>query len=302
LYHASLTRFRWLVAKNRQEEARKVLVKFHAGGDESSPLVDFEMKEFEENIRIEAQINSQTSYIDLVRTAANRRRTIIAIIVGVFAQWNGVGVVSYYLTLVLNTVGITAVSQQALINGLLQLFNWFAAVLAGALMVDRLGRRTLFLVSTAGMLASYIIWTGLTSYFTRTLNQTAGNAVVAFIFIYYFFYDIAWTPLLQAYPVEIFPYTLRGRGLTVTLASTYGALIVGQFVNPIAMKAIGWQYYIVFCCLLGALFAMVWFLFPETKGHTLEEIAEVFDGKKHSPVDEKVESGSVEHKEESEKT
>ncbi len=92
--------------------------------------------------------------------------------------------------------------------------------------------------------------------------------------------------------MEIFPCTLRGRGLTVTLASTYIALIVGQFVNPIAIKAIEWQYYIVFCCLLGALFVMVWSIFPETKDHTLEEIA-VFDGKKHSPTEKTKDGHSV---------
>ncbi|OBT59107.1 hypothetical protein VE04_00712 [Pseudogymnoascus sp. 24MN13] len=274
----------WLIAKHRHEEARKILVKYHGGGDESSPLVDYEMNEIEENIRLEASINSQTTYFDLIRTAPNRRRTLIAVITGIGSQWNGVGVVSYYLTLVLNTIGITSVASQALINGLLQVFNWIAAVLAGALMVDRIGRRTLFLISTTGMLVSYVCWTILTSVFARTLNQQAGNAVLAFIFIYYFFYDIAWTPLFQAYPVEIFPYTLRGRGLTVALASGYISLIIGQFCNPIAMKSIGWKYYIFFCALLAVLLSLIWFLFPETKGHTLEEIAEIFDGKKDEPA------------------
>ncbi|KFY82133.1 hypothetical protein V500_10802 [Pseudogymnoascus sp. VKM F-4518 (FW-2643)] len=277
---------RWLVAKKRIEEAREVLTKHHAGGDVTSLLVEFELKEIEESIAFEELVVSESSYMDLIRTPANRKRTFIAFVVGFGAQWNGGGVISYYLTLVLNTIGITSVASQALINGLLQIFNWFASVLAGALMVDRLGRRTLFLWSVGGMLVSYIIWTALSSYFNRTLDQNAGNAVVAFIFIYYFFYDIAWNPLLQAYPVEIFPYSLRGRGLTVTLGSTYVGLIIGQFINPVAMNAIGWQYYIVFCCLLGILFAIVWFMFPETKGHSLEEIAQIFDGKRPDATDE----------------
>ena len=52
------------------------------------------------------------------------------------------------------------------------------------------------------------------------------------------------------------------------------------------MNAIGWHYYIVFCCLLGILFAIVWFMFPETKGHSLEEIAQIFDGKRPDATDE----------------
>ncbi|KAH7260984.1 general substrate transporter [Fusarium redolens] len=270
---------RWLVSKGRKAEARKVLAEFHAGGDLESPLVEFEMQEIELALTQEADAISAVSWAELFRTPANRKRTLIAVIVGWFAQWNGVGVVSYYLVLVLNTIGITKVKDQTLINGLLQIFNWLASTFLGALMVDRLGRRTLFLLSTGGMLVSYVIWTGLTAHFVSSRDESTGRAVVAFIFIFYLFYDIAWTPLLQAYPVEIFPYTLRGRGLSITYISTFTGLIVGNQVNPIAMKAITWKYYIVFCCILAVLFIIIWFLFPETKGHTLEEIREVFEGK-----------------------
>jgi MFS family permease len=243
----------------------------------NAPLIDFEMREIEQALAHEAEVMSSTSWLDLIRTPANRKRTLIALIVGWFSQWNGVGVVSYYLTLVLNTIGITATKDQTLINGLLQIFNWLVAISCGAMMVDRLGRRKLFLISTAGMLVSYVAWTGLTSAFIATGNEGMGRAVVAFIFIYYFFYSSAWTPLLQAYPVEIFPYILRGRGLSFTLITSFVGLIVGNQVNPIAMAAISWKYYIVFCCLLAVLFVLIYFIFPETKGHTLEEIQEIFE-------------------------
>ncbi|KAE9573532.1 Lactose permease [Colletotrichum fructicola] len=270
---------RWLMSRGRKDEARKVFADYHAGGDLNNPLVEFEMREVEQTLNAEAEAMSQSSWLELVRTPANRKRTLLAVIVGLFSQWNGVAVVSYYLTLVLNTIGITEVKDQTLINGLLQIFNWIISTFLGALMVDRLGRRPLFLISTGGMLASYIIWTGLTSYFVTSKNEATGRAVVGFIFIFYFFYDIAWTPLLQAYPVEIFPYTLRGRGLSVTYITAFTGLIIGNQVNPIAMKSIAWKYYIVFCCILGLLLGLIWFLFPETKGHTLEEIREVFEGK-----------------------
>ncbi|KAK6953079.1 hypothetical protein Daesc_005379 [Daldinia eschscholtzii] len=290
---------RYLVSRGRQEQARKFFVEYHAGGDVSSPLVKFEMDEIEHAITEEAQVLSATSWIDLIRTPANRKRTFIALIIGWFSQWNGVSVVSYYLVLVLNTIGITDVKDQTLINGLLQIFNWLVATFCGALMVDCLGRRTLFLLSGVGMLCSYIVWTGLTSAFVTGHSEGMGRAVVAFIFIYYFFYDIAWTPMLQAYTVEIYPYTLRGRGLSFTLITSFVGLIVGNQVNPIAMKEIGWRYYIVFCCLLTFLLILVWFFFPETKGHTLEEIRDVFEGKLEPSVTEKkgdIEVGHVEER------
>lgn len=60
------------------------------------------------------------------------------------ARWNGIGVVSYYFTLVLDSIGITDSFIQTLINDLLQIFD-LAASFSAAFLVDRLGRRTLFL-------------------------------------------------------------------------------------------------------------------------------------------------------------
>jgi MFS family permease len=237
------------------------------------------MAEIESALTFESDSVSQNSWLELIRTPANRKRTLIAVLVGWFAQWNGVNIISYYLTLVLNTIGITKAREQTLINGLLQISNWLAAIFAGAMMIDRLGRRTLFLASTAGMCLSYVIWTALTANFVDTRNEATGRAVVGFIFVFFFFYAIAWAPLLQAYIVEIYPYTIRGRGLSTMYVSTFVGLVVGNQVNPIAMKNIGWKYYIFYCCLLAVLFAIIWWLFPETKGHSLEEIREVFEGK-----------------------
>lgn len=244
------------------------------------------MNEIEVALTMEADVMSQNSWLDLVRTPANRKRTLIAVCVGWFAQWNGVNIISYYLFLVLKTIGINQPKDQTLINGLMQITNWLSAVFVGALMVDRVGRRTLFLVSTGGLCFSYCIWTGLTASFVQTHNEATGRAVVAFIFIAYFSYAIAWAPLLAAYTVEIFPYTLRSRGVSVMYLSTFAGLVVGNQVNPIAMQNIGWKYYIFFCCLLAVIFAIIYFLFPETKGYTLEEIREVFEGPAHGKLDD----------------
>src|SRR5437879_5429196 len=123
-----LRMYRWLLANERSEEARSVLVKYHGNGDENSPLVHFEMNEIQETIRIERELNAQSRWKDLTATPANRKRSAIAISLGFFSQWCGNGVVSYYLTLVLNSVGITDPTNQALINGLLQIFNFFISV------------------------------------------------------------------------------------------------------------------------------------------------------------------------------
>ncbi|KAI4864417.1 hexose transporter [Hypoxylon rubiginosum] len=231
---------RWLVAQDRAPEAAAILSYYHAGmvnasNEGHTPLVTRELAEIVSTIQREKSAET-VGWGALFSTRGNRKRTLIAVCVGAFAQWNGIGVVSYYLTLVLNTIGITDTFTQTLINGLLQIFN-FGAALSAAILVDRLGRRTFF-----------------------------------------FHYDIAYTPLLLGYPTEIFTYTLRSKGIALELMAIYVSLTIQAFVNPIGMENIGWKYYIVFCCLLVVFLAVTWVLFPETKGHSLEDIAVLFDG------------------------
>ena len=299
---------RWLVAQGRLGEATSLLKKYHAGQDDDeppSPLVAFELAEITSAIELEKSMK-HTGWPMLVSTpgksnsrekqqwnansnTGNRKRTIIAICVGGFAQWNGVAVISYYLTLVLNSIGITSSYTQTLINGLLQVFN-FAASLMAAFLVDKLGRRTLFIWSSVGMLISYIIWTACSAVNTQTGNQAAGIVVIVCVFIVYFHYDIAWTPLLLGYPTEIFPYSMRSKGLAVEMVSVYGSLVIASFCNPIGIGNLGWKYYIVFCVFLAGILATVYFYFPETKGHTLEEIAVIFDGER---ADTEVDAGKI---------
>ncbi|KAF2676935.1 general substrate transporter [Lentithecium fluviatile CBS 122367] len=290
---------RWLVAQERTEEAHEILTRYHAGGDPNSPLVAREMGEIVQAIRHE-RAASAINWGTLVATPGNRKRLFIAVCLGSFAQWNGIGVVSYYLTLVLNSIGITDSFDQTLINGLLQLFN-FGAALGAAFLVDRLGRRTLFIWSGIGMLVSYIIWTACSAVNNEQGNKTAGYVVVVCLFAFFFHYDIAYTPLLMSYPTEIFPYTLRSKGITCELLSIYCSLVIAAFVNPIGMENLGWKYYIVFCCFLVIFLAVTYLVFPETKGRSLEEIAEIFDGPGAVPDVQEIEKEMVfadkEHKE-----
>ncbi|KAJ5707381.1 hypothetical protein N7488_007182 [Penicillium malachiteum] len=264
---------RWLIANGRKEEAEVLLARFHTDADTSHPLIQFEMAEIGRTIEMES-LAAETKWSTLVKTPGNRKRTFIDVCVGAFAQWNGVAVVSYYLTLVLDTVGITDSDTQTLINGLLKIFNFIVAGSA-ALLVDRLGRRTLFLWSAVGMLISFVIWTACSAVFNSTGADCLGRTVIAFVC---FHYDIAYTPLLLGYPTEIFPYSIRSKALTVELLSVYSSLIVLSFVTSIALDNIGWHYYIFFCCFDVFVLIITWFTFPETKGYSLEEIAEVFDG------------------------
>jgi len=202
-------------------------------------------------------------------------RIIIAL--AFFSQWSGNGLVSFYLNKVFDTIGITDPTTQLLINGILQIWNLFWA-LGAAFMVDKVGRRVLFLTSSGGMVLFFTLQTICSARFAINGDNASAHAVIAFIFLFYAFYDLAFTPLIVSYTVEILPYPLRAKGFTVFNFAISLSLIFNQYVNPIALDALGWKYYIVYVCVLAVEFTFLFFFIVETKNRTLEETSILFDG------------------------
>jgi hypothetical protein len=267
---------RWLISKGRDEEALTILAKLHADGDENDELVQLEYREIRQTIAQEKEV-AKRSYMELIATPGNRMRTFIAFTIGFFSQWSGNGLVSYYLVKVLNNIGVTDPFTQNLINGILQIWNLICAVTA-AVIVDKVGRRPLWLFSTAGMALFFILQTICTAVYNEKGIASAGTASIAMIFLYYMAYDSAWTPLTVSYVVEIMPFTIRAKGMAVQGLCVNLALFFNSYVNPIALNALGWKYYLVYCVWLLFELFIVWKFYVETKGRTLEELAEIFDG------------------------
>lgn len=200
---------RWLISKGRNEQALSILAKAHACGDENDEFVQVEYQEIRQTLKLEQEFEGN-AWTELWKTPGNRHRLIILISLGFFSQWSGNGLVSYYLHTVLNQIGITNSTTQLLINGILQIVNMVVAT-GMCFFVDRLGRRLLFLVSTAGMLATFIVQTICSARFEIAGSKASANAVVTMIFIYYVFYNLAWSGLLVGYGVEILPYNIRAK-------------------------------------------------------------------------------------------
>ncbi|KAL4927043.1 general substrate transporter [Aspergillus undulatus] len=226
---------RWLCAKGKAEDAFSTLVKYHGNGDRNDKFCEWEFHEIQTTIRFEKE-NSGNGWALLVRTPGNRKRLLLIALVSFFSQCSGNGLVSYYIHSILQSVGITSSSDQAIINGGLQIWSFLVAIGFSAFLVDVLGRRKLFMIAAVGMLITFSVWTGCSAVYGQNGDSGAGSAVIAMIFLYYGVAGFAWPGLTVAYCAEILPFNIRAKGIAFNLALTALSSVFNQYVNPIGLE------------------------------------------------------------------
>lgn len=107
---------RWLISKERYEEALDTLAFYHANGDKNNVTVQFEYTEMRDTIRMEADANANSGYIDFLKTKGNRWRLAILISLGIISQYSGNALFSNYINLVYEGAGIKDQNQKMLVS------------------------------------------------------------------------------------------------------------------------------------------------------------------------------------------
>ncbi|KFZ02071.1 hypothetical protein V501_09675 [Pseudogymnoascus sp. VKM F-4519 (FW-2642)] len=268
---------RWLLNKDQDEKAMQVLSYYHGENNPQDEFVQLEFTEIRTAIALDKEA-AKNSWLDLVRTKGNRKRMAVITAIGFFSQWSGNGLISYYLYQVMNNVGITSASTQLGINGGLKSWGLFVNIFM-SFFVDRIGRRKIYLISTIGTLFAFTIWTIISARYAIEAepNKGLGIGFVIMIFVYGSFYDFK-SGLMASYTTEILPYGIRAKGFTWLNFCVTAALFFNQYVNAIALEALAWKYYLVYCVFLVLEVGVIYFLIIETRYTPLEEIAKFFDG------------------------
>lgn len=265
---------RWLIAKGKADKAREILVKYHGEGDPSSALVEFEFNEIQQALSEEAEQNM--TWKDFFSSIPNLKRIALCFATALFSQSSGNLLVSNYLNVILKDTGV-ADKDITLVNGMVTLWQYIVALSVTAL-VEKLKRRTFFVVGSGGVVVTFIVWTIAAQQYLDRGSVAAGRLVLACIFIFQAFYTFAWTNLVVTYPLEVVTYRMRAKTWAFVLLTIQVSSIFGGYVNPIALKNISWKFYIYYCVWVTFIFVIVYFFFVETKGPTLEELATLFDG------------------------
>ncbi|KAI1765670.1 general substrate transporter [Hypoxylon sp. FL1150] len=271
---------RWLVQQDRVEEAYEILVKYHAEGAHESEFVKAEFAQIQTTISIELE-HSKASWADLIDTAGMRRRMLISCMLGLFTQWSGNTLISYYLGDLLAMIGKSDSVFKQQINLASSCWQLVCGAFV-AFLVTKFKRRTMYLVCTISLLCVYISWTismerAIAGKNAGVPNDAANVATIFWIFAYSPCYNIGYNALTYTYLVELWPFAERSRG--IAFFQLFGRLagFFTTFVNPIGLANVSWRYLISYCCFLAFETAFVYFMFPETFGRTLEELAFLFE-------------------------
>ncbi|OAA67047.1 General substrate transporter [Niveomyces insectorum RCEF 264] len=264
---------RWLISKDRHEEALQVLVTYHGEGNPTSPFVLAEMAEIKTTLAIEME-HARQSWFDLVRSAGARRRVLIGSLLGLFTQLSGNVVISYYLGEALTMSGINNPDFKAKYNLGNQCWSLVCGV-GAALIIMRFRRRAMYLTGILSILAVYAAWTVCSAL--SSTSKTAAQLSLFWIYMYSPAYNTCFNALTYTYLVEIFPYAQRARGISIFQFFGKAAQFFATNVSPIGLERIGWKFLLVYCIWIVIEAGLIFWLWPETSGRTLEELAFLFE-------------------------
>jgi len=252
---------RWLAKHADMAVARGVLAKIR--GTES---VEAELAEIQATLAVS---EAHGTWSELLAPAV-RHALLIGIGLAVFQQVTGINTVIYYAPTMIQKAGISSASGAILATAGIGLVNVLMTIVSMWL-IDRIGRRPLLLTGIAGM----IITLGVLGYAFQVSAQSANLAQIAVITLmaYVASFAISLGPIFWLLIAEIYPLKIRGLAEGTAAGANWAANFVVSLTFLTFIEALGptktfWLYGV----LAVASWLFSYFLVPETKGRTLEEI------------------------------
>ena len=262
---------RYLVARGQDDRAHAVLTRLFGEAEATRKVADIRASL--------AADHHRPKLSDLIDKTSGKVRPIVWTGIGlaVFQQLVGINVVFYYEATLWEAVGFSEdyALQTNILSGVLSI----GACLATIAMVDRIGRKPLLLIGSAGMAVTlatvaYAFSTAVTGA-DGAVSLPGNNGVLALVAanIYVIFFNMSWGPIMWVMLGEMFPNQIRGSGLAVAGFAQWiaNALVSVSFPSLVVWPGLAVAY-------VGyAFFALISFFFVramvnETKGRELEDM------------------------------
>lgn len=255
---------RWLMANNQPEKARSILQKVRHKDSEVEEDLFFIKQGLQE---------TEGSWRDLFSRQL-LLPSLVAILVAIFNQLTGINSFLQYAPLILKNAGISSNLVSMIGSAGIGILNFLFTVIAISL-IDSLGRRPLLIFGVLGIIISEI-FLGAISYFIPNSPNAGAFSLIGLLF---FIMSYATGPGVVVWLVisEMFPTKIRGKGIAVCLFfnSCASTLLATLFLPLVKLMGMGHTYWLFAFFSLGY-FMVAYFLLPETKEKSLEEIQHYF--------------------------
>ncbi|KAK9413094.1 putative Major facilitator superfamily (MFS) profile domain-containing protein [Seiridium unicorne] len=270
---------RYFVKKGKLDTAAKALARLRDQPIESDFIQD-ELAEIIANHEYELSVIPETGYFDswlncfkgsLWVQKSNLRRTILGTSLQMMQQWTGVNFVFYFGTTFFQDLG--TIQNAFLISLITNLVNVVSTPVS-FWTIERFGRRFILLWGALGMVICQFIVAIIGTVLPD--DPQAITAMIALICIYIFFFASTWGPGAWVVIGEIFPLQIRSRGVGLSTASNWLWNCIIAIITPYMVDAdkgnLGAKVFFVWGSLCTCCFIYAYFLIPETKGLTLEQV------------------------------
>jgi sugar porter (SP) family MFS transporter len=244
---------RWLVTKNKTDEALQILKMM------GSPDSEAELREIIDSVHLERGMAAEPLF-----KREYRLPIFLAVSIGLFNQLAGINAILYYSNYIFASAGFSQLSSslQTVLIGLMNLL----ATLLGMSLIDKLGRKTLLLIGSVGMT---LCLSGVAAvFFTHTHAETLVWLLVAYIA----FFSVSQGAVIWVYIAEVFPNRVRSKGQSLGSSAHWIMNAIISLLFPVLAKYSGGLPFAFFAAMTTLQFFVVLFVYPETKGITLEQL------------------------------
>ncbi|KAB8203818.1 general substrate transporter [Aspergillus parasiticus] len=280
---------RWLMLVGKDEECLIVLARLR-NQDANSPEVQYEYR----SLKVEAYTDRETArlrygteektwrtelleYKRIFTTKVLLHRVGLGAGVQAFGQWSGINAIIYYAPTVFAEVGLSGGSIGLLATGVVGILM-FIFTIPGTLLVDKVGRKPMLAWSLVNMGVAHAIVAALIATYGSNFaeHKSAGDAAIFFIYWIVVNYAMPYGPVGWIVTAESSSLDIRAKGVAVGSAVNWIMNFAVAQVTPVMLTNIGYKTFIVFMCFCVLGLVWVYFVLPELKGLSLEEIDAVF--------------------------
>ncbi|RAL10232.1 glucose-inactivated glycerol proton symporter STL1 [Aspergillus homomorphus CBS 101889] len=261
---------RWFVMRGHDQEAREVLAALNdLSPDSDQVLADYNLMKAD----LAASKDNKASFKTLFTFGKTQefQRMMIGCSGQFFQQFTGCNAAIYYSTLLFQT-NLDMEGRLSLILGGVFATVYALATIPSFFMIERVGRRKLFLIGFMGQGLSFIIT--MACLIDPTTENSKGAIVGIFLFIIFFAFTTL--PLPWIYPPEINPLRTRTMAAAASTCTNWICNFAVVMFTPVFSSSSGWGLYLFFALVNFCAVPFAWFFYAETAGRDLEEIDIIF--------------------------